>query len=55
MNLKFIEKVFYIVAVVLMALNFLFDLPGVGKVGYAVLFVSFAISIVVKRMGGRKK
>ena len=33
-------------AVVLMALNFLFNLPIVGKVGYALLFVSFAISFV---------
>ena len=53
--MKVIETVFYIVAVALMALNFLFDLPTVGKVGYALLFVSFAISFVTKRILGKKR
>lgn len=53
--MKIIETVLYIAAVVLMALNFLFDLPAVGKVGYGLLFVSFIVSIVVKKLGGGKK
>ncbi|MBR6767716.1 MAG: hypothetical protein IKM02_07185 [Clostridia bacterium] len=52
--MKIIETVLYIAAVVLMALNFLFDLPAVGKVGYGLLFVSFAISFAFKKIWAKK-
>ena len=53
--IKLIETVLYIIAVSLMALNFLFDLPNVGKAGYVVLFISFIVSVVTKSMYGKKK
>jgi len=53
--MKIIETVLYIAAVVLMALNFLFDLPAVGKVGYGLLFVSFAISFAFKKILGKRR
>lgn len=50
MDLKFLEKILYVIAVVLMAANFLFDLPNVGKAGYAMLFLSFVLSFVSRKV-----
>lgn len=53
--MKLIEKVLYVAAVVLMAANFIFDLPAVGKVGYGLLFISFALSFIIKKVIGKKR
>lgn len=53
--MKLIETVFYIAAVILMAANFIFDLPVVGKVGYGLLFISFALSFIIKKVIGKKR